>query len=63
MRRYLSPVIAFLIFPAPRRSISTPAQLQDAISSAKTGQYISLSVFNLDDPNHTPQIVNLRIGQ
>jgi serine protease Do len=56
-------VITEVIFPAPRRTINTPAQLQDAISSAKSGQYISLSVFNLDDPNHTPQIVNLRIGQ
>src|SRR5207248_6144823 len=56
-------VITEVIFPAPRRAINTPAQLQDAISSAKSGQYISLSVFNLDDPNHTPQIVNLRIGQ
>jgi serine protease Do len=56
-------VITDVIFPTPRRPINSPAQLQDAISALKTGQYISLSVFNLDDPSHTPQIVNLRIGQ
>jgi serine protease Do len=56
-------VITDVIFPSPRRAINTPAQLQDAISGLKNGQYISLSVFNLDDPSHTPQIVNLRIGQ
>jgi serine protease Do len=56
-------VITEVIFPSPRRAINTPAQLQEAISGLKSGQYISLSVFNLDDPNHTPQIVNLRVGQ
>ena len=56
-------VITEVIFPAPRRAINTPAELQDAISGLRKGQYISLSVFNLDDPAHTPQIVNLRIGQ
>lgn len=56
-------VITEVNFPAPRRPIDTPAQLQDAISGLRNGQYISLSVFNLDDPSHTARIVNLRIGQ
>ena len=56
-------VITEVIFPTPRRAINSAAQLQDALSGLKPGQYISLSVFNLDDPSHTPQIVNLRVGQ
>ncbi|MBA3646386.1 MAG: trypsin-like peptidase domain-containing protein [Gemmatimonadaceae bacterium] len=56
-------VITEVIFPAPRRAINTPGQLQEAIAGLKNGQYISLSVFNLDDPGHTAQIVNLRVGQ
>ncbi|MDQ6717587.1 MAG: trypsin-like peptidase domain-containing protein [Gemmatimonadota bacterium] len=55
-------VITEVIFPAPRRAINTPAQLQEAITGLKSGQYISLSIYNLDDPSHTPQIVNLRVG-
>lgn len=60
---YERDVITDVIFPSPRRAISTPAQLQNVISSLKRGQYISLSVFNLDDPSHASRIVNLRIGQ
>jgi serine protease Do len=56
-------VITDVIFPAPRRQISTPAQLQQALAGLKRGEYISLSVFSLDDPTHSPRIVNLRIGQ
>ncbi len=56
-------VITEIIYPAPRRVITSPAQLQQALSGVRAGQYISLSVFNLDDPSHTPRIVNLRIGQ
>ena len=56
-------VITEVIFPAPRRAINSPQELQAAIAGLRNGQYISLSVFNLDDPNHTPQIVNLRVGQ
>jgi hypothetical protein len=50
-----------VIYPAPRRQISTPAQLQQALAGLKRGDYISLSVFSLDDPTHTPRVVNLRI--
>jgi serine protease Do len=56
-------VITDVIYPGPRRAINTPAQLQEALSGVKNGQYISLSVFNLDDPGHTATIVNLRVGQ
>jgi serine protease Do len=54
-------VITDVIYPAPRRQISTPAQLQQALAGLKRGDYISLSVFSLDDPTHTPRVVNLRI--
>jgi serine protease Do len=56
-------VITEVIFPAPRRAINSPQELQAAIAGLRNGQYISLNVFNLDDPSHTPQIVNLRVGQ
>lgn len=56
-------VITDVIVPAPRRQISTPAQLQQALAGLKRGEYISLSVFSLDDPTHSPRIVHLRIGE
>jgi serine protease Do len=54
-------VITDVIYPAPHRQISTPAQLQQALAGLKRGDYISLSVFSLDDASHTPRVVNLRI--
>jgi len=55
-------VITEMLYPAPRRPITTAAQLDAAVASARGG-YIGLTVFNLDDPSHTPQIVNLKIGR
>ena len=55
-------VITEVLFPAPRRAINTPAELQQVLSRLKNGDYISLSVYSLDDRQHAPRIVNLQIG-
>ena len=55
-------VITEVLYPAPRRSILTPADLDDALNRIKAGEYISLSVFSLADPDHRPRVVNLRVG-
>jgi serine protease Do len=56
-------VITEVIFPAPRRAVNTPADLQQALSRLKPGDYVSLSVFSLADPTHAPRIVNMQIGK
>jgi serine protease Do len=55
-------VITEILFPAPRRAVNTPAELQQALSRLKNGDYVSLSVYSLDDRLHAPRIVNLQIG-
>ena len=56
-------VITEVLFPAPRRAINTPAELQQVLSRLKDGDYVSLSVYSLDDRLHAPRIVNLQIGK
>jgi serine protease Do len=56
-------VITEVLFPAPRRAINTPAELQQVLSRLKNGDYVSLSVYSLVDPDHAPRIVNLQIGK
>jgi S1-C subfamily serine protease len=56
-------VITEVIYPAPRRAINTTADLQQVLSRLRPGDYVSLSVFRLDDPTHAPRIVNMQIGQ
>jgi len=55
-------VITEVLFPAPRRAVNTPAELQQVLSRLKDGDYVSLSVYSLDDRQHLPRIVNLQIG-
>ncbi len=55
-------VITEVLFPAPRRAVNTPAELQQVLSRLKNGDYVSLSVYSLDDRQHAPRIVNLQIG-
>jgi len=55
-------VITEVLFPAPRRAINTPAELQQVLGRLKNGDYVSLSVYSLDDRLHAPRIVNLQIG-
>ncbi len=54
-------VITEVLYPAPRRAILTPADLDAALKRLKTGDYISLSVFSLENPTQT-RVVNLRLG-
>ncbi len=56
-------VITEVLYPAPRRAINTPGDLQQALSRLKNGEYVSLSVFSLSDPTHSPRIVNLQVGK
>jgi S1-C subfamily serine protease len=55
-------VITEVLYPAPRRSILTPADLDAALNRIKAGEHISLSVFSLADPDHRTRVVNLRVG-
>jgi serine protease Do len=54
-------VITEVLFPAPRRLINTPAELQQVLGKLKNGDYVSLSVYSLAG-DHLPRIVNLQIG-
>lgn len=54
-------VITEVLYPAPRRAILTPADLDAALRRLKPGDYISLSVFPLGQPTQT-RVVNLRLG-
>ena len=56
-------VITEVLYPAPRRSINTPADLQQVLSKLKDGDYVSLRVYQLGDPQHAPRIVNIQIGK
>jgi serine protease Do len=56
-------VITDVLFPAPRRAINTPADLQQVLSRLKDGDYVSLSVYSLAEPTHAPRIVNLQVGR
>jgi serine protease Do len=55
-------VITEVLYPLPRRKILTPADLDDTLKRIKAGEYISLSVFSLNDPTHATRVVNLRVG-
>ncbi len=54
-------VITDVLYPAPRRQILTPDDLDQALRRLKTGDYISLSVYQLGQPTQT-RVVNLRLG-
>ena len=56
-------VITDVLYPAPRRAINTPSDLQAVLTRLKDGDYISLSVYSLADPQHAPRIVNLQVGK
>ncbi|HEY1952979.1 MAG TPA: trypsin-like peptidase domain-containing protein [Gemmatimonadaceae bacterium] len=56
-------VITGILYPAPQRTINTPADLQAALSRLKDGDYVSLRVYSLADSTHAPRIVNIQIGR
>ncbi len=56
-------VITEVLYPAPRKAVLTPADLQQALTRVKAGDYVSLSVFSLRDATHATRVVNVRIGR
>jgi serine protease Do len=56
-------VITEVLYPAPRRSINTPSDLQQVLSRLKDGDYVSLRVYSLGDPQHASRIVNIQVGK
>ena len=56
-------VITEVLYPAPARVISTPADLQAALGRLKNGDYVSLKVFSLRDATHATRIVNLQVSK
>jgi len=56
-------VITEVLFPTPRRTINTPSDLQQVLNRLKPGDYLSLSVYQLADPQHNQRIVNIQVGR
>jgi S1-C subfamily serine protease len=56
-------VITEVLYPAPRRTINTPSDLQQVLNKLKDGDYVSLRVYSLADPQHAPRIVNVQVGK
>ena len=54
-------VITDVLYSVSRRQILTPDDLDQAVKRLKTGEYISLSVYQLGQPTQT-RVVNLRLG-
>jgi serine protease Do len=55
-------VILEVLYPTPKKSIKSVADLQSIVSSLKTGDYISLLVFT-PGPGGGNRVVNLRVGE
>jgi serine protease Do len=56
-------VITEVLFPPPARAINTTSDLQQALGRLKDGEYLSLKVFSLQDPEKATRIVNLQIDK
>ena len=56
-------VITEVLYPEPRRTINTPADLTQVLSKLKDGDYVSLRVYQLADPTHATRIVNIQVGK
>src|SRR2546423_178995 len=56
-------VITEVLYPTPRRAINSPSDLQQVLSRLRDGDYVSLSVYSLADPQHAPRIVNMQVGK
>jgi serine protease Do len=54
-------VITQVLYPGQPRTVNTPTDLQQALGALKNGDYISLRVFQLQDPTHEPRIVNMQV--
>jgi serine protease Do len=57
-------IITEVVFPAPRKKISTPADLQSVLNGLKTGEFVSLRVLTVSGPGQTlARVVNIKIGE
>ena len=54
-------VVFEVLYPAPRRAIRSPADLQAVLRGLKTGDYISLNVHSMAQGG-SDRVVNIRIG-
>jgi serine protease Do len=57
-----SDVVLEVLYPAPRRAVRNVGDLQAAVASLKTGDYISLLVQSVD-PRLGQRVVNIRVGE
>ncbi len=57
-----SDVITDVLYPAPRRAIKSVADLEAVVKGLKTGDYVSLMVYNIGQ-NGGSRVVNIRIGE
>ncbi|MEJ7760733.1 MAG: trypsin-like peptidase domain-containing protein [Gemmatimonadaceae bacterium] len=55
-------VIFEVLYPAPRRPVRTPAELQQILGRLRSGDYISLNVRNIAAGGNE-RVVNIRIGE
>ncbi|HEX4936396.1 MAG TPA: trypsin-like peptidase domain-containing protein, partial [Gemmatimonadaceae bacterium] len=53
-------IIVEVIYPAPRRAIRTPADLQAAVAKVSTGEYVSLLVYNAQQ--QSTRVVSVKVG-
>jgi serine protease Do len=60
-RLLVNDVVLEVLYPTPRRSVRTPADLQTMLSSLKDGDYISLLVRG-PQQGAANRVVNLRVG-
>jgi serine protease Do len=57
-------IITEVVFPAPRKKINSPADLQSVLNGLKTGEYVSLRVLGVVGPGQSQaRVVNLKIGE
>ncbi|HEX8848661.1 MAG TPA: Do family serine endopeptidase [Gemmatimonadaceae bacterium] len=53
-------IIVEIINPAPRRPVTSPADLEKALGSMKKGQYVTLLVYNIDNQSTRVESVQLQ---
>jgi serine protease Do len=59
---FANDVITGVLYPTPRKDVKTVADLQAVLSRMKTGDIISLQVFNPDAQQAATRVVNIRVG-
>jgi len=52
-------IIVEILNPAPRRTVTSPGELDKAINSLKSGQYVTLLVYNID--GRATRVESLRV--